>query len=43
MPILNIKVGAKKSAELTRSISGILLELTTRVLKQEAGSNIHRH
>ena len=35
MPILNIKVSAKKSAELTRSISGILLELTTRVLNKK--------
>lgn len=31
MPILNVKVSAKKSAELTQSISGILLELTSRM------------
>jgi 4-oxalocrotonate tautomerase len=32
MPILNVKVSAKKSPGLTRSISGILLDLTTRIL-----------
>ena len=32
MPILNVKVSATKSASLTKAISGILLELTTRVL-----------
>jgi 4-oxalocrotonate tautomerase len=32
MPILNVKVSAIKSASLTKAISGILLELTTRVL-----------
>jgi 4-oxalocrotonate tautomerase len=32
MPILNIKVSATKSASLTKAISGILLELTTRIL-----------
>jgi 4-oxalocrotonate tautomerase len=32
MPILNVKVSAKKSVGLTRSISGILLDLTTRIL-----------
>lgn len=36
MPILNVKVSANKSAELTRSISGILLELTTRILNKKA-------
>ncbi|MDE2259088.1 MAG: 4-oxalocrotonate tautomerase family protein [Betaproteobacteria bacterium] len=35
MPILNVKVGAKKSAELTRSISAILLDRTTRILKKK--------
>lgn len=35
MPILNIKVSARKSAELTRSISGILLDLTTRILNKK--------
>jgi 4-oxalocrotonate tautomerase len=34
MPILNVKVSAKKSTEMTRSISGILLDLTTRILKK---------
>jgi len=32
MPILNVKVSAKKSAELTASISEILIELTSRIL-----------
>jgi 4-oxalocrotonate tautomerase len=35
MPILNVKVSAKKSAELTKSISGILLDLTTRILHKK--------
>ncbi len=35
MPILNVKISAKKSAELTRAISGILLELTTRILHKK--------
>jgi 4-oxalocrotonate tautomerase len=35
MPILNVKVSAKKSAELTQSISGLLLELTTRILHKK--------
>jgi 4-oxalocrotonate tautomerase len=35
MPILNVKVSAKKSKELTHSISGILLELTTRILHKK--------
>jgi len=35
MPILNVKVSAKKSAELTQSISGILLELTSRILHKQ--------
>jgi 4-oxalocrotonate tautomerase len=35
MPILNVKVSAKKSAELTQSISCILLELTTRILHKK--------
>jgi 4-oxalocrotonate tautomerase len=34
MPILNVKVSAKKSPEMTKSISGILLDLTTRVLNK---------
>jgi len=36
MPILDIKVSARKSAELTRSISDVLLELTSRILNKKA-------
>lgn len=32
MPILNVKVSARKSQEMTRKISEILLELTTTIL-----------
>jgi len=32
MPILNVKVSAKRSPEMTKVISELLLELTTRVL-----------
>jgi 4-oxalocrotonate tautomerase len=35
MPILNVKVSARKSPELTRSISDILLELTSRILNKK--------
>lgn len=35
MPILNVKVSAKKSPEMTKSISGLLLDLTTRILKKK--------
>jgi 4-oxalocrotonate tautomerase len=35
MPILHVKVSAKRSAELTKAISGILLELTTRILHKK--------
>jgi 4-oxalocrotonate tautomerase len=35
MPILNVKVSAKKSTEMTKSISGILLDLTTRILHKK--------
>ena len=35
MPILNVKVSAVKSKELTQSISEILLELTTRILHKK--------
>lgn len=35
MPILNVKVSAKKSTELTQSISGILSELTARILNKK--------
>jgi 4-oxalocrotonate tautomerase len=32
MPILNVKVSAKRSPEMTQAISELLLDLTTRVL-----------
>lgn len=35
MPILNVKVSARKSPEMTKSISGLLLDLTTRILKKK--------
>jgi 4-oxalocrotonate tautomerase len=35
MPILNVKVSAQKSAQLTKAISGILLELTSRILHKK--------
>jgi 4-oxalocrotonate tautomerase len=35
MPILNVKVSAKKSAELTNAISNTLLELTSRILHKK--------
>ncbi|NML62954.1 4-oxalocrotonate tautomerase family protein [Massilia sp. RP-1-19] len=35
MPILNVKVSAVKSKEMTTTISNILLELTTRVLHKD--------
>lgn len=35
MPILNVKVSAKRSPEMTKSISGLLLDLTTRILKKK--------
>jgi len=35
MPILNVKVSAKKSPELTHAISETLLELTTRILHKK--------
>jgi len=35
VPILNVKVSAKKSAELTHSISRLLLDLTTRILHKK--------
>ena len=37
MPILNVRVSAKKSPELTQSISGTLLELTSRILNKKRG------
>src|ERR1700716_2486899 len=35
MPILNVKVSATKSPELTKKISEMLLDLTTRILKKK--------
>ena len=35
MPILNVKVSAKRSGQLTKAISGILLELTARILHKK--------
>lgn len=35
MPILNVKVSAAKSLELTRRISELLLDLTTRILRKK--------
>ncbi|RZL00805.1 MAG: 4-oxalocrotonate tautomerase family protein [Rubrivivax sp.] len=32
MPILNVKVSATRSPELSKQIAGLLLELTTRIL-----------
>lgn len=34
MPILSVKVSAKKSTEMTKAISETLLELTSRVLRK---------
>jgi 4-oxalocrotonate tautomerase len=35
MPILNVKVSAKKSSEMTMRISHMLLELTSRILHKD--------
>lgn len=35
MPILSVKVSARKSADMTRAISETLLELTTRILRKK--------
>jgi len=35
MPILNVKISAKKSAALTKAISNTLLELTNRILHKK--------
>jgi len=35
MPILNVKVSGAKSPELTRQISELLFDLTTRILKKK--------
>lgn len=35
MPILNVKVSAPKSSEMTRQIAELLLDLTVRILKKK--------
>jgi 4-oxalocrotonate tautomerase len=35
MPILNVKVSAKKSPEMTRAIAALLLDLTARLLHKK--------
>ena len=35
MPILNVKIAAKASRELTAAVSSALIELTTRILKKK--------
>jgi 4-oxalocrotonate tautomerase len=35
MPILNVKISAKKSTEMTRAIADVLLDLTTRILHKK--------
>jgi 4-oxalocrotonate tautomerase len=35
MPILNVKVSAKKSPEMTRAIADLLLDLTVRILRKK--------
>ena len=35
MPILNVKVSGQRSKEMTKSISKILLELTSRILHKD--------
>lgn len=35
MPILNVKVSARKSAAMTQAISNVLLDLTTRILHKK--------
>jgi 4-oxalocrotonate tautomerase len=35
MPILNVKVSAQRTPELTRAIGATLLELTTRILRKK--------
>lgn len=35
MPILNVKLSAKKTPELTKQISDLLLELTSKILKKK--------
>ena len=35
MPILNVKISAKKSPEMSKRISSLLLELTTKILSKD--------
>ena len=35
MPILNVKIGAKKSTETTHRVATLLVELTTRILRKD--------
>ena len=35
MPILNVKVSGTKSAETTKQITDLLLDITTRILKKK--------
>jgi 4-oxalocrotonate tautomerase len=35
MPILNVKISAKRSAEMSKRISTLLLELTTKILGKD--------
>jgi 4-oxalocrotonate tautomerase len=35
MPILNVKISAKKSAEMTRAIADVLIDLTARILHKK--------
>lgn len=35
MPILNVKISAKKSPEMSKRISSLLLELTTKILGKD--------
>ena len=35
MPILNVKISAKKSADMSKRISALLLELTTNILGKD--------
>jgi 4-oxalocrotonate tautomerase len=35
MPIINVKISAKKSADLTKKVADLLLDLTTRILKKK--------
>ena len=35
MPIINVKISAKKSPELTKKVADLLLDLTTRILKKK--------